>query len=83
MFVFEFLSWLIFWNLYIFILKDEKFWHFTWMIQRVFIPPEPCRFQRREGLKIPLLSTILMRDKYLLHIINEIVSMVGPSRDLV
>ena len=53
------------------------------MVQRVFIPPELCRFQRREGLKIPLLSTILMRDKYLLHIINEIVSMVGPSKDLV
>jgi hypothetical protein len=53
------------------------------MVQRVFIPLEPYRFQRMERLEIPLLSVILMRDKYPLHIINEIASMVGLLRDLV
>ena len=53
------------------------------MVQRVFIPLEPYRFQRMERLEIPLLSVILMRDKYPLHIINEITSMVGLLRDLV
>ena len=53
------------------------------MVQKVFIPLEPYRFQRMERLEIPLLSVILMRDKYPLHIINEIVSMVGLLRDLV
>ena len=56
------------------------------MVHRVFIPLEPYRFQRMERLErleIPLLSVILMKDKYPLHIINEIVSMVGLLRDLV
>jgi hypothetical protein len=30
-----------------------------------------------------MLSTTLIRDKYLLYIINEIVSMIDPLRDLV
>jgi hypothetical protein len=30
-----------------------------------------------------MLSTTLMRDKYLLYIINEIASMIDPLRDLV
>jgi hypothetical protein len=30
-----------------------------------------------------MLSTTLMRDKYLLYTINEIVSMIDPLRDLV
>ena len=71
------------WNLYIFILRDEKFLHFTWIIQEVFIPREPCHFQRREWLKTPLFFTILMRDKYLLHIINEIISLINPLRDFI
>jgi cellulose synthase/poly-beta-1,6-N-acetylglucosamine synthase-like glycosyltransferase len=71
------------WNLYIFILRDEKFLHFTWIIQEVFIPREPCRFQRREWLKFPLFFTILMRDKYLLYIINEIISLINPLRDFI
>jgi hypothetical protein len=53
------------------------------MVHRVFIPPEPCCFKKREGLESPLLSVILMRNKYHLHIINEIVIMVGPLIDLV
>jgi uncharacterized protein YchJ len=53
------------------------------MDQGVFIPFEPCCFQIREGLESPLLSVILMRNKYLLHIINEIVIMIGPLRGLV
>ena len=35
----------------------------------VFITPEPCHFQRREGLENPLLSVALMKDKYSLHIL--------------
>jgi hypothetical protein len=30
---------------------------------------EPCRFQRKKRLEIPLLSAVLIRDKYLLHIL--------------
>jgi hypothetical protein len=33
-------------------------------------------------LKSPLFFVVLMRDKYLLHIINEIVSVVGLLKDL-
>jgi hypothetical protein len=36
-----------------------------------------------DKLESPLLSVILMGDKYPLHIIKEIVSMVDPLRDLV
>jgi hypothetical protein len=36
-----------------------------------------------ERLESSLFSTTLIRDKYILHIINEIVSMVGHLRDLV
>ena len=39
------------------------------MVQEVFIPPEPSRFQIKKGLESPLLSAELMRDKYLLHIL--------------
>jgi len=53
------------------------------MVQGVFIPPEPCHFQRKERLKSPLLLVTLMRDKYILHIINKIRSMVDPLRDLI
>jgi hypothetical protein len=53
------------------------------MVQGVSIPLKPYHFQRRKGLESPLLSATLMGDIYLLHIINEIVSMVGPLRDLV
>jgi len=34
-------------------------------------------------MKSPLLLETLMGGKYLLHIINEIVNMVGPLRDIV
>jgi len=53
------------------------------MVQWVFIPPEPCRFQKRKRLESPLFLVTLMRDKYLLHVINEIISMVGLLKDLV
>jgi hypothetical protein len=53
------------------------------MVQGVFIPLEPCCIQIREWLKNPLFLATLMENKYLLHIINEIVSIVGPLRDLV
>jgi hypothetical protein len=53
------------------------------MVQGVSIPLKPYHFQRRKGLESPLLSATLMGDIYLLHIINEIVSMVGPLRDFV
>jgi hypothetical protein len=52
------------------------------MVEGVFLSPEPYHFQRREGLKSPLLSVILLRDKYPLHIINEMLSVVGPLKDL-
>jgi hypothetical protein len=52
------------------------------MVHGVFISPEPCRFQRRKGPKSSLLLVTLMEDKYSLHIINEIISMVDPLRDL-
>jgi hypothetical protein len=63
-------------------LRDKKFWTFTLMIHGVFIPPQPYRFQRKEWLKNPLLLVTLIKDKYLLYIINEIVSVIGPFRDL-
>jgi len=53
------------------------------MVQWVFIPPEPWRFQRKKRLESPLLLVTLMGGKYLLHIINEIISMVGSFKDLV
>jgi hypothetical protein len=53
------------------------------MVQEVLIPFQSCHIQRREGLQSPLLSATLIRDKYLLHIINEIISMVSPLRDFV
>ena len=53
------------------------------MIQRVFILPEPCCFQRRDGLKSPMLLATLIGDKYILHIINEIISMMSLLRDTV
>ena len=47
------------------------------MVYDVFIPLDLYCFQKREGLKSPLLSMILMKDKYLLHTFNEIISIVG------
>jgi len=52
------------------------------MVHGVFISLEPCRFQRRKGSKSSLLLVKLMEDKYSLYIINEIISMVDPLRDL-
>ena len=51
------------------------------MIQWVFIPLEPYCFQRKKLLKGALLLMTLMNDKYLLHIINEIISVVGFLRN--
>jgi hypothetical protein len=53
------------------------------MVHGVFIPPEPCHFQRKERLNSPLLLAILMRDEGSLHIINKIGSMIDPLRDLI
>jgi hypothetical protein len=53
------------------------------MVHGVFIPPKPCRFRRRGGLKSLMLSTTLMKDKYILHIIIEIVNMIDLLKDLV
>jgi hypothetical protein len=52
---------------------------FSWYLY----PLKPCCFKRMERLESSLFSTTLIRDKYILHIINEIVSMVGHLRDLV
>jgi hypothetical protein len=53
------------------------------MVLGVFIPSKPCLFQRKERLESPMLLAILMEGKYILHIINKIVSMVRSLRDLV
>jgi hypothetical protein len=53
------------------------------MVHGVFIHPKPCRFRRRGGLKSLMLSTTLMKDKYILHIIIEIVNMIDLLKDLV
>ena len=53
------------------------------MVQKAFIPLKPCRFHRRGGLKSLLLSTTLIRYKYHLYIINEIVNITGPLKDVV
>jgi hypothetical protein len=53
------------------------------MVEGVFIPTKPCCFQKREWLKSHLLLTTLIEDKYILHIINKIVSMIGSLKDLV
>jgi len=45
------------------------------MVLELFIPVEPCRFNKKKGQESPLFLVTLMRNKYLLHIINEIVSM--------
>ena len=34
-------------------------------------------------MKNPLFSSTLIGDKYILHIINEIVHMIGPFKDLI
>ena len=52
------------------------------MVHGAFISSEPCRFKKKK-LKNPLLSAISMGDKYLLHTINKIVSMVNLLRDLI
>jgi len=36
-----------------------------------------------KGLKSPMLPTTLIEDKYLLHIINEIVNMTCPLKNIV
>jgi len=44
---------------------------------------EPCRFYKKEKLDSPLISMILIKKKYLLHIINEIISMISLLKDLI
>ena len=57
-------------------LRCISFWSrkkltFSCTVQGVFIIHEPCHIQEVEGLEIHLLFMALMRDKDLLHIINE------------
>jgi hypothetical protein len=49
----------------------------------VFIPSKLYCFQKRKGHESPLLVATLMGNKYFLYIINEIISIGGPLRDLV
>jgi len=51
------------------------------MVQWVFISPIPYCFQRKKLLKGDLLLMTLMNDKYPLHIINEMISVVGFLRN--
>jgi hypothetical protein len=53
-----------------------------WFKGYLYVLLEPYHFERREGLKSSLLLVVLMRNKYLLHIINEIVSMMSSLREL-
>lgn len=53
------------------------------MIQGVFIPFESCCFHKTKMSESPLLLVILMGDKYILHNINEIVSMVDLYRSYI
>jgi hypothetical protein len=53
------------------------------MVQGVFIPSKPCHFEKEEELESPLLSVALMKNKYPLHVINEMISMAGPLKDFV
>jgi hypothetical protein len=40
-------------------------------------------FKKEEELESPLLLVALMKNKYLLHVINEMISMAGPLKDFV
>jgi hypothetical protein len=53
-----------------------------WFKGYLYVLLEPYRFERRKGLKSSLLLVVLMKNKHLLHIINEITSMMGSLRDL-
>jgi hypothetical protein len=53
------------------------------MVQRVFISFEPCYFHEKKELENSLFSMILIESKYILHVINEIIIMIGPLRDLI
>jgi len=53
------------------------------MVQRVFISFEPCYFHEKKELENPLFLMILIESKYILHVINEIIIMIGPLRDIV
>lgn len=52
------------------------------MVQEVFIIPQPYCFQKKKWLKDPLFWVTLIGDEHLLHIINEMVSVIGPFRNL-
>jgi hypothetical protein len=66
-----------------FILKDKSYEYFTWKVQQVFIPLEPYCFSDKRKTKSPLLLTIIIGDVYLLHIINETVSILCPLKNLI
>jgi len=51
--------------------RVEKSESFTLVVQKVFIIPEPYRFDGVERPESHFLLIILMRDKNPLHIINE------------
>jgi hypothetical protein len=52
-------------------LENKNYKHFTWVIQGVFITAKLIVFVGVEGLKSHFILIALMRDKYLLHNINE------------
>jgi len=53
------------------------------MVYEIFIPSKPCYFYSNKGLKSPMLSATLIRNKYFLHIINEIINIAGSLKNLV
>jgi hypothetical protein len=48
-------------------IKNEDRKPFTYMVQGVFITPEPCYFDGVEGLESHLFLIALIKDKYLLQ----------------
>jgi hypothetical protein len=80
------------WNLYIFIntLKSTYIYFKRWKILTFYLDGSggiytlwTLLFLEKKRLKSLLLSEILMENKYFLHIINEIVNIVGLLRKLV
>jgi hypothetical protein len=48
-------------------LKNRNYKFLTWLVQGVFIAPEPCHVAKMKELKSHFLMIALMRDKYLLQ----------------
>lgn len=53
------------------------------MAKNVFLSLKFYHFQRNKKIKSHLLWTTLMKNKYLLYIINKILNMVGPLINLI